>query len=143
MYTKGMEKRQERLRQYLKHMREQGEDSALLFVGGDDSERNEWIEWYGDLFSAAEHICIEPAADKDSISVEQVRDVRSRLGRSSLSAQARLVICPRAELLTTQAGNALLKHIEEPPPDTHWIIGCRNEEDVISTIVSRCRKIPL
>lgn len=133
--------REERLRQYLEQMHKTVEGSALLFVGEDSDQRNEWIEWYLDLFSEAERVVIEPTVDKDSISVEQVRDVRAQLGRSSLNAQTRLVICPHAELLTTQAGNALLKHIEEPPPATHWILGCNNEEDVISTIVSRCRKI--
>ena len=42
-------------------------------------------------------------------------------------------------------GNKLLKLIEEPPPDTLFILVAESEEQILPTILSRCQlvKIPL
>jgi DNA polymerase-3 subunit delta' len=48
-----------------------------------------------------------------------------------------------ADRLTDQAVNVLLKTLEEPPPHTVWVLCAPSVEDVLPTIVSRTRHVPL
>lgn len=79
---------------------------------------------------------MEPQGDK--IKIEQVREVidytslRSRL-------KDRFVIIDQAEKLTTQAANALLKSIEEPPEGVHFILVTSNLSMLLPTLRSRCQ----
>ena len=50
------------------------------------------------------------------------------------------ILC-RAEDMTIEAQNALLKMLEEPPQDTVFLLTCRHRTALASTIVSRC--VPL
>lgn len=121
-----------------------GSATAYLFIGADAAFHGELIRACAGSFPGAEQIRIEPDPEqRASISVERVRDVRSRLSRTTLGSTPRIVFCEQAELLTVQAGNALLKVIEEPPADTLWLFGCVSEERVLATIVSRCQRIRL
>lgn len=123
---------------------QRGSAPAYLFISADASLRGELINRCADFFPGAEQIRIESDPEQHaSISVERVRDVRSRLSRTTLGNTPRFVFCEQAELLTVQAGNALLKIIEEPPGDTIWLFGCVSEERVLPTIVSRCQRIRL
>jgi DNA polymerase-3 subunit delta' len=53
------------------------------------------------------------------------------------------VVIEDAERLTESAANALLKAIEEPGVRTIWLLCSPTVEDVLPTIRSRCRQIPL
>lgn len=46
-----------------------------------------------------------------------------------------------AELMNSQAANAFLKALEEPPPGTVWILDLADPEEVPDTILSRCRVV--
>jgi DNA polymerase-3 subunit delta' len=48
-----------------------------------------------------------------------------------------------ADRLTDQAGNALLKAIEEPTPHTVWVLCAPAVDDVLPTVRSRCRHLSL
>ena len=49
------------------------------------------------------------------------------------------VLIQEAERLPSFAANALLKTLEEPPPDTYFFLTCRNPTALLPTIVSRCQ----
>jgi DNA polymerase-3 subunit delta' len=53
------------------------------------------------------------------------------------------VVIEDADRLTEKAVNVLLKALEEPPPHTVWILCAPSVEDVLPTIVSRTRHVPL
>jgi DNA polymerase-3 subunit delta' len=57
--------------------------------------------------------------------------------------QWNIIILEDADRLTTEAGNALLKAIEEPARFTMWILCAPSSKDVLVTIRSRCRVISL
>lgn len=123
---------------------QRGFASAYLFIGGDADMRRELIRRCVGSFPDAEQIRIDPDTEQQtSISVTRVREVRSRLSCTAFNGATRIVLCEQAELLTVQAGNALLKHIEEPPSDTIWLFGCLSKESVLLTIASRCQCISL
>jgi DNA polymerase III subunit delta' len=82
------------------------------------------------------YLLIEPTGDK--IKIEQVRDVVEYLSlRSRL--KDRFIIIDQADSLTTQAANALLKSIEEPPEGVHFILITSNVAMLLPTIRSRCQ----
>jgi DNA polymerase-3 subunit delta' len=62
---------------------------------------------------------------------------------SPASSHWHVVIVEDADRLTDQAVNVLLKSIEEPPPHTVWLLCAPSVEDVLPTVVSRTRHIPL
>ncbi len=77
---------------------------------------------------------IEP--EKAQIKVEQAHEVRSFLNLQAVS-QARVVVIDSADKMNPMAANALLKLIEEPPPDTYFFLIAPTSEHVLPTIRSR------
>ncbi|MGE4111324.1 MAG: DNA polymerase III subunit delta' [Burkholderiales bacterium] len=77
------------------------------------------------------------------IGIEQVRDLHDFINVSSHRGGRKVVlICP-AEALNVNAANALLKNLEEPPPQTHFILVSHRPHRLPRTIVSRCRQLSL
>lgn len=77
------------------------------------------------------------------IRVKQVRGLGPFLSvRPSLS-HARAIVVDAAEELEREAANALLKSLEEPPPDTVFLLVSHAPERLLPTIRSRCRLLRL
>lgn len=77
------------------------------------------------------------------ISVDQVRDLAEFLGLSSHRAGLRIVLLHPAEALNSASANALLKMLEEPPPDVLFLLVTHNPQRLLPTIRSRCHKIDM
>jgi len=77
--------------------------------------------------------------DGASISIEAVRSVRQFLRLKTTGEQTlrRAVLIEHAEALTTEAQNALLKMLEEPPADTVIALTTANVRALLPTIASR------
>ncbi len=75
------------------------------------------------------------------ISVEAVRDLASLTSNVSHRGGSRVVIITPAEALNPAAGNALLKMLEEPGRDTHFILVASEMHRLLPTIKSRCFKL--
>ncbi|MCL1798751.1 MAG: DNA polymerase III subunit delta [Eggerthellaceae bacterium] len=74
--------------------------------------------------------------------VEQVREIITDTGLAPIQASRKVYILDRVDLLGTQAANAFLKTLEEPPEDVVLILLGRTRESVLPTIVSRCQVVP-
>ncbi len=83
--------------------------------------------------------------DKKSISIESVRDIIHFMSlRTTGNADtSRVVLIENAQLMTTQAQNALLKIIEEPPAGSVIILTAPGERSLLPTIRSRIQHITL
>ncbi len=81
--------------------------------------------------------------EKLSIGVDEVRDLVRRSALTPVGRRWQVLIVEDADRLTEQAGNALLKAIEEPTPRTVWMLCAPTVEDVLPTIRSRCRQVGL
>lgn len=81
--------------------------------------------------------------ESESIGIELIRELKYKIGRKPFQRTLKIFFIPRAEKLTLQAQNALLKTLEEPPQHTYIILSCRNPDLLIPTIVSRCQIIYL
>jgi DNA polymerase-3 subunit delta' len=78
-----------------------------------------------------------------SISVKIARSLVMRAAHHPAGGRWQVMIIEDADRLSDPAANALLKAIEEPTPSTVWLLCAPSLEDVLPTIRSRCRHVPL
>lgn len=80
-----------------------------------------------------------------SIGVNEMRALVLRAASTPTGGRWQAVVIEDADRLTEQAGNALLKAIEEPPPRTVFLLctPSTHPDDISVTIRSRCRVVPL
>lgn len=78
---------------------------------------------------------------KESLDVEQVRSVGPFLHLTPFMGGWRMVIIDDSETMTRSSQNALLKVLEEPPPNSLLILIAHKAGLLIPTIKSRCRVI--
>ncbi|MGH7999536.1 MAG: DNA polymerase III subunit delta' [Brasilonema sp.] len=76
-----------------------------------------------------------------TIRLEQIREITTFLSRAPLEASRQVVVLEQAETMAEAAANALLKTLEEPGQATLILIA-PSVESVLSTLVSRCQRIP-
>jgi len=84
-------------------------------------------------------ISIQP--DKAHIRIGQIRDLCRMLTLKPYEARYRVVIISDAHTLNPEAGNALLKVLEEPPDRTVLVLTAYHLHDLLPTIASRCQHI--
>ncbi len=77
-----------------------------------------------------------------SFKIEQARWVQRELSMKPVSAARRVAIIKRAEKMTDEAANSLLKILEDPPAAAVLILLTSNVNVILPTIVSRCQVIP-
>lgn len=75
------------------------------------------------------------------IRIAQIRTLLQALTLKPNEADRRVVILSEAQAMNPQAGNALLKVLEEPPDRTLLVLTARQTSDLLPTVVSRCRHI--
>jgi DNA polymerase III subunit delta' len=97
---------------------------------------------YGNVFDWLQHINAENK--QGNISAHECNEIVRKLSLKSFESEYKILVLWAPEALGKE-GNKLLKLIEEPPPDTLFILVAENEEQIISTILSRTQlvKIPL
>ena len=77
------------------------------------------------------------------IRIEQVRALAGFMNLSTHRNGMRVVLLYPAESLNTASANALLKTLEEPPPQTVILLVCHRVDRLLPTILSRCRKFAM
>ncbi len=73
-------------------------------------------------------------------SVEDIRDLRERVGYAPAAGRWKVYILDEAHMLTREAWNAFLKTLEEPPPSTVFVLATTEPHKVMPTIVDRCQR---
>lgn len=77
------------------------------------------------------------------IAVHESADILHRLNLKSVEAPYKIVIMWLPEKMNAEAANKLLKIIEEPTGQTFFFLVSENDEQIISTILSRTQLIKL
>jgi DNA polymerase-3 subunit delta' len=77
------------------------------------------------------------------IRAEIARPLVELAQRSPSEGRWRVIIVEDADRLNETSGNVLLKAIEEPPPRTVWVLCAPSPQDVLVTLRSRSRSVPL
>jgi DNA polymerase-3 subunit delta' len=85
-------------------------------------------------------VLIEPEG-RASITVDQARRVVSQATRTPLESDRKVFLFEEGGMMNDEAANALLKTLEEPTPATVFIIVVETEDDLPSTVASRCRTV--
>ena len=85
-------------------------------------------------FSIKGAILLKPE-EKTMISIEQIRDIFHIINNKQVDEQ--FIIIRPAELLTEEAGNALLKNLEEPGEKVHFVLITEHPSLILPTILSR------
>jgi DNA polymerase III subunit delta' len=91
------------------------------------------------LVHADVHV-VEPG-DTGVIKVDQVRDVVERTGYRPFEGRRRVVIVDEAEAMLSEAQNALLKTLEEPPPASMFVLVSSRPDELLPTVRSRCQRL--
>ena len=130
--------------------------SAYLFIGRDPGMINTIMTavacrqrsapcgacWDCVKIAAQSHpdlMVVEP--DGTSIKIEQIRAATDFLTLRPFRANRKLLLIKNAQALGDEAANAFLKTLEEPPRSSFLALCAGSLDELIPTIVSRCRRI--
>src|SRR5450631_3887452 len=69
--------------------------------------------------------------------IDQIRELREMVRYAPVGGRYKVVILDEAHMLTTEASNALLKTLEEPPDKVIFVMATTQPEDLVDTIRSR------
>lgn len=72
--------------------------------------------------------------------VDEVRELREKVTYQPVNGGHKVYIVDEVHMLTTEAFNALLKTLEEPPPHTTFILATTEVQKLPATILSRCMR---
>jgi DNA polymerase-3 subunit gamma/tau len=73
-------------------------------------------------------------------SVDDIRDLRERVAYAPVAGRHKVYILDEAHMLSTAAWNAFLKTLEEPPPNTVFVLATTEAAKVLPTVVDRCHR---
>lgn len=74
--------------------------------------------------------------------IDDIRSLRSEIMLSPLMSHKKVYIIDEVHMLTTEAANALLKTLEEPPAHVVFLLATTDPQKLPSTVLSRLVKIP-
>lgn len=110
--------------------------AAVLLCPGDDPERR-CASCRRVATGLHPDLCwVEPEGVQ--IRVDRVREALAFGAGRPYEGARRVAVVARAEMLGLEAGNALLKSLEEPGDHFHWILATKRPEALLTTIRSRC-----
>lgn len=85
----------------------------------------------------------EEDAEKQRVwKVETIRHLLKDLSLKSMQGGWKVAVIPDAQKLNEASANAMLKLLEEPQPNTLWILAATQRERLPKTIASRCFTVP-
>ena len=73
-------------------------------------------------------------------SVDDIRELRERVAYAPVSGRSKVYILDEAHMLSTSAWNAFLKTLEEPPPNTIFVLATTEAQKVLPTVADRCHR---
>ncbi len=141
--------------QLLMHARRSGRLPHALLLTGTQSAGTHALalalaeELNGARASALENLrhpmcrVIRPGSKSRKILIEDIRNVEPFLALRADEGETKLVIILEADRMMEEAANAFLKTLEEPPPQTVIILITEQPSRLLTTILSRCVRVPL
>lgn len=145
----------EQARQLLMHARHSGRlPHALLITGSPASGTHRLAlamaaELNGAVADSLESLrhpmcrVLRPGSKSRKILIEDIRGVEPFLALRAATGETKLVIILEADRMMEEAANAFLKTLEEPPPQTVIILITEQPSRLLTTILSRCVRVPL
>lgn len=136
---------------------------ALLLMGAESSGKRQFAEQWAEqmlcmqgngcgichachLMKAQSHpdfILVTPEVSQHTIKVDSIRAMIETVHTTSLQGKGRVVVIDPANAMNSAAANALLKTLEEPPPETLLMLISGPGQPLPKTVLSRCQKMVL
>src|SRR5436305_13399556 len=133
---------------------------AYLFVGSRGTGKTSMAKILAACLNCEQGPTIEPCGKCDSClaianassldviemdaasnnSVDDIRDLREKVALAPVSGRHKVYILDEAHMLSSQAWNAFLKTLEEPPPRTIFVLATTEAQKVLPTVVDRCHR---
>jgi hypothetical protein len=124
--------------------------SIIIFGGNKDLRKSRAVELvfkafkktgsWNDLFKNPDIKVVDIPDDKKSIGIGEIREVIKYLVEKPFAGKSKFVIINDANTLTREAQNAMLKVLEEPPSHANLVLLTKTLNDLLATVVSRCKK---
>jgi len=73
--------------------------------------------------------------------IDEIRELREKIKLAPIAAKYKVYIIDEVHMLTTEAFNALLKTLEEPPAHAIFILATTRADKLPETVISRCVRI--
>ncbi len=73
--------------------------------------------------------------------IDDIRTLKEAVNYKPIKGKYKVYIIDEAHMLTKEAFNALLKTLEEPPPNTVFVLCTTEYDKILPTILSRCQRI--
>jgi len=87
---------------------------------------------------------VAPTSDgKRDTGIDQIRQLQESASLPPYEGKCKVFIFDRADTLSNEAANCLLKTLEEPSPRVLMVLLSAREKDLLPTIVSRCQRVEL
>ena len=72
--------------------------------------------------------------------IDNIRDLREKVMMPPSTGKYKVYVLDEAHMLTTEAFNALLKTLEEPPPYAIFVLATTDVHKMLPTVISRCQR---
>lgn len=116
-----------------------GNINTYLIIGKSFTERE---SYFRQSFSPGrlglDLFVLEVLEKHKSVGLGQILDLQKTINLKAWGDKRQKVFAPRAELLTEEAQNCLLKILEEPPKGVVFILSAPTINHLLPTVVSRC-----
>ncbi|MEO5335606.1 MAG: DNA polymerase III subunit delta' [Magnetospirillum sp. WYHS-4] len=98
---------------------------------------------HADLFTVERRVDEKTGKMKGEIVIDDVRGIGGFMSMTAAEGGWRVAVIDAADDMNTNAANAVLKVLEEPPKGALLLLVCHNPGRLLPTIRSRCRKLVL
>ncbi|MBO3723513.1 DNA polymerase III subunit delta' [Actinomyces bowdenii] len=96
-----------------------------------------------DVITGSHPDVVRLTTEKLLITMDEVKELIGEAQRRPWTGRWRVILVEDADRMAERTTNVLLKSIEEPPPQTVWLLCTPSADDVLPTIRSRCRLVTL
>lgn len=121
-----------------------GTHPFIRFIGSPKTEKTMEVDFGGGLKVLINNLI--PAGEDsrkkmtEKISIDQVREIIRESSLKPYGSDKKIFILDDIAVSSIEALNCLLKILEEPPPETYFILITSKEELLFPTIISRCQR---
>jgi DNA polymerase III delta prime subunit len=92
------------------------------------------------LNGSSQNVIFFNRENKQNVKIDDIRNLKSQLSKSSLVDRERFIIIDEVEFLNVNCVNALLKILEEPSSNNYFILISNEQKKILDTLLSRCSK---
>lgn len=111
---------------------------AYLFVGSSQQARQDSIQKMVSDRQIDPVDIVNAAPEGERLTIADIRAFQKRLLLAPIRSSHTIGVILNADIMTTEAQNALLKLLEEPPPRVTILLESDSDYTLLATIISRC-----